>query len=38
MAVHGGSGSELGPDGHLVVPVDAALVRDAAARKTGVRL
>jgi hypothetical protein len=29
LAVHTDSGKERGPDGHLVAPIDAELVRDA---------
>jgi hypothetical protein len=37
LAVHAESGKELGTDGHLVVPIDADLVRHAGTgRKAGV--
>jgi hypothetical protein len=36
-AVHTGTGTEPGPDGHPIAPANAALLRAAAARKAGAR-
>jgi hypothetical protein len=37
MALHAGTRRELGPDGHLVAPIDAGIIRASIARKTGAR-
>jgi hypothetical protein len=37
MALHAGTRRELGPDGHLVAPIDAGIIRASMTRKAGVR-
>jgi len=35
MALHAGTRRELGPDGHLVAPIDAGIIRTCIVRKAG---
>lgn len=37
MAPHAGTRRELGPDGHLVAPIDAGIIRASITRKAGAR-